>query len=99
VRGELQRLKVEGGFDSVAVVLMHSYACPESELQIGDIARELGYSQVSLSHQIMRRVKLVKRGQTCCVDAYLNPHIYRYITGFKEGFDSQLLQRVQVFFM
>lgn len=78
---------------------MHSYACPESELRIGEIAKKIGFSQVSLSHQIMQRIKLVKRGQTCCVDAYLNPHIYRYIQGFKQGFDEKLLERVQVFFM
>jgi 5-oxoprolinase (ATP-hydrolysing) len=68
-------------------------------VRIGKIAKELGFKQVSLSHEIMSRVKLVKRGQTCCVDAYLNPHIQRYIEGFKEGFDSELLKRVQVFFM
>lgn len=71
---ELLRLKEKEGFDSVAVVLMHSYACPEHELKIGEIAKKVGFSQVSLSHQIMQRIKLVKRGQTCCVDAYLNPH-------------------------
>ena len=53
---------------------MHSYACPEHEIRIGELARKVGFSQVSLSHQIMQRIKLVKRGQTCCVDAYLNPH-------------------------
>jgi|LauGreDrversion4_2_1035121.scaffolds.fasta_scaffold63544_3 hypothetical protein len=53
----------------------------------------------------MQRIKLVKRGQTCCVDAYLNPHsntnvvvnytiVYRYIQGFKKGFDDYLLERV-----
>lgn len=60
VRRELTRLRTH--FDSLAVVLMHSYACPQSELAIGVIAKELGFSQISLSHQIMQRVKLVKRG-------------------------------------
>jgi 5-oxoprolinase (ATP-hydrolysing) len=47
----------------------------------------------------MQRVKIVKRGQTCCVDAYLNPHIIRYLDGFIAGFDENLLKDVQVFFM
>ena len=74
VERDLVKLHKEGTFDSVAVVLMHSFACPENELKIGEIARKVGFTQVSLSHQIMQRIKLVKRGQTCCVDAYLNPH-------------------------
>ncbi len=88
VEEQLYKLHNEQKFDSLAVVLMHSYACPENELKIGEIARKIGFSQVSVSHQIMQRIKLVKRGQTCCVDAYLNPHIYRYIQGFKQGFDD-----------
>jgi len=74
VERDLKMLKHEKGIDSVAVVLMHSYACSENELLIGELAKQIGFSQVSLSHQIMQRIKLVKRGQTCCVDAYLNPH-------------------------
>jgi 5-oxoprolinase (ATP-hydrolysing) len=62
VETELNKLHKDLKFDSLAVVLMHSYACPESELKIGEIARKVGFSQVSLSHQIMQRIKLVKRG-------------------------------------
>ncbi len=62
VETELIKLHKDLKFDSLAVVLMHSYACPESELKIGEIARKVGFSQVSLSHQIMQRIKLVKRG-------------------------------------
>jgi 5-oxoprolinase (ATP-hydrolysing) len=61
---------------------MHSYAFDEHELKVAEIARKVGFSQVSISSKIMKRVKLVKRGQTCCVDAYLNPHIQRYLHGF-----------------
>jgi 5-oxoprolinase (ATP-hydrolysing) len=70
---------------------MHSYAFDQHERQIEDLARELGFTQVSTSSQIMQRVKLVKRGQTCCVDAYLNPHIFRYLGGFTSGFAEELL--------
>lgn len=78
---------------------MHSYAYPEMEVQIENIAREVGFKQISISSKVMPRVKLVERGQTCCVDAYLNPHIFRYLASFVKGFDDQLYGRVQVFFM
>ena len=50
VESELKRLHQEKGFDSVAVVLMHSFACPDNELKIGEIAKKIGFSQISLSH-------------------------------------------------
>jgi 5-oxoprolinase (ATP-hydrolysing) len=100
VRGQLKALKEEDpGITSLAIVLMHSYAFDAHEKQIEAIAREMGFSQVSLSSMIMQRVKLVKRGQTCCVDAYLNPHIFRYLEGFTSGFAEELLRTTQVFFM
>lgn len=78
IRDELLRLKNELGFNSVAIVLMHSYSYDTHELQVAEIARSIGIAQVSLSSEIMKRVKLVNRGQTCCVDAYLNPHSIFY---------------------
>ena len=66
----------------MAIVLMHSYAFQEQEEQIERVAREVGFEQISLSSKVMPRVKLVERGQTCCVDAYLNPHIFRYLASF-----------------
>ncbi len=53
VESDLIRLNKEGKFESVAVVLMHSFACPENELKIGELAKKVGFSQISLSHQIM----------------------------------------------
>ena len=66
------------GVRSLAVVLMHAYAWPEHELAIGRLANRLGFTQVSLSSQVMPRVKLVARGDTTMVDAYLNPHLPKY---------------------
>lgn len=94
----MKELRAKTDIQSVAVVLMHSYAMPDHELEMGKLAKELGFTQISLSHQIMSRVKLVQRGQTCCVDAYLNPHIHRYLNGFVAGFDEHISQ-VKVFFM
>jgi len=73
---------------------MHSYAFPDQEEKLEKIAREVGFEQISLSSKVMPRIKLVERGQTCCVDAYLNPHIFRYLTSFVQGFDDQLYKRV-----
>ena len=77
-------VELKNGTDvtSLSVVLMHSYAFSDHEEKIFELAKEVGFSQISLSSKIMQRVKLVKRGQTCCVDAYLNPHIFRYLEGF-----------------
>ncbi|XP_001361023.3 5-oxoprolinase [Drosophila pseudoobscura] len=86
------------GVSSVAVVLAHSYACPVHELQIGAIARQLGFSHVTLSHQAMPMCRVVARGYTACAEAYLTPHVDRYLASFKSGFDNQLAG-VDVLFM
>ena len=78
------------GIRSLAVVLMHAYAWPDHELAIGRLARQLGFTQVSLSSQVIPRVKLVARGDTTMVDAYLNPHIRRYLESFRQGFSDHL---------
>ena len=78
------------GITSLAVVFMHAYACPRHEEQVGQLALELGFSQVSLSSQVMPMVKLVPRGDTTLVDSYLTPHIQLYIESFKQGFKDGL---------
>jgi 5-oxoprolinase (ATP-hydrolysing) len=67
------------GFRSVAVVCMHGYRYPAHEARIGEIARGLGFRQVSESHATSPLMKLVSRGDTTCVDAYLSPVIARYV--------------------
>ncbi|WP_330204073.1 hydantoinase B/oxoprolinase family protein [Cyanobacterium sp. DS4] len=67
------------GFRSCAIVLLHSYRYPDHELQIGAIASKIGYTQISLSHQTSNLMKLVSRGDTTVVDAYLSPVLRRYI--------------------
>jgi 5-oxoprolinase (ATP-hydrolysing) len=78
------------GIRSLAVVCMHSYAVYDHELLIGRIARDIGFSQISLSHQVMPQVKIVPRGDTCLVDAYLTPHIQSYLSSFQSGFSDKL---------
>ena len=77
------------GIRSVAVVFMHAYAWPDHELAVGELAEEIGFTQVSLSCRVMPRVKLVARGDTTMVDAYLNPHIRNYLENFTTGFSGE----------
>ena len=63
------------------------------------MAAELGFTQVSLSSRVMPMVKMVPRGLTTCIDAYLTPVINSYLRSFKSGFDSGLAQNVRVSFM
>ncbi|XP_078482471.1 5-oxoprolinase [Ciona intestinalis] len=86
------------GIKSIAVALMHSYTCADHELKVGEIATELGFTQVSLSSKVMSMAKLVPRGFTACVDAYLTPSIKKYLAGFQSGFDKNL-KNVQLLFM
>jgi len=78
------------GIESLAVVLIHAYAWPEHELLIGELAREIGFKQISLSAQVMAMVKMVPRGDTAMVDAYLTPHILAYLESFRQGFKDGL---------
>ncbi len=69
----------DAGFDSVAIVLMHGYRHTRHEERLGVIARELGFTQVSVSHEVSPLMKLVSRGDTTVVDAYLSPILRRYV--------------------
>ncbi|MCK5915885.1 MAG: 5-oxoprolinase, partial [Deltaproteobacteria bacterium] len=89
LRTELKVLKKQG-IESLAIVLMHAYAWPGHEILLGELAREAGFKQVSLSSEVMAMVKLVPRGDTAMVDAYLTPHIQAYLKSFREGFKDGL---------
>ena len=67
------------GLRSLAVVFMHGYRYHENEIKVADIAREIGFTQVSVSHDISPMMKLVARGDTTVVDAYLSPILRRYV--------------------
>ena len=82
---DLENAKIEleaafkAGIRSAAIVLMHAYRYPEHELELGILSREIGFTQVSLSHQASPLIKLVSRGETTVVDAYLSPVLRRYV--------------------
>jgi 5-oxoprolinase (ATP-hydrolysing) len=67
------------GIRSVAIALMHGYRYPEHELKLCEIAQRIGFSQISVSHRVSPLMKLVSRGDTTVVDAYLSPILRRYV--------------------
>lgn len=89
----------DAGIRSVAVVLLHGYLVDRHERRLGELAREIGFPQVSLSSEVMPMVKMVPRGFTTCADAYLSPRIAAYLDSFCTGFDASLRHRVQLHFM
>jgi 5-oxoprolinase (ATP-hydrolysing) len=78
VRAELERAKADG-INAVAVVLMHAYRYSDHEQRVAALARELGFPQVSASHEVSPLIKLVGRGDTTVVDSYLSPILRRYV--------------------
>jgi 5-oxoprolinase (ATP-hydrolysing) len=77
-RGDL-RAAYDAGIRSAAIVLLHGYRYPEHENRLAALAREIGFTQISVSHQVSPLMKLVSRGDTTVVDAYLSPILRRYV--------------------
>ena len=75
---DLKRIR-ETGIDAVAIALMHGWKFTEHERRLAVIARELGFTQISVSHEVAPLIKLVGRGDTTVVDAYLSPILRRYV--------------------
>ncbi len=88
---ELQAAAAEG-FRSCAIVLMHGYRYTLHEARAAELARAAGFTQVSVSHEASPMMKLVARGDTTVVDAYLSPILRRYVAQVAgELPDTQLL--------
>ncbi len=77
-RADLQAAYADG-IRSCAIAFLHSYRYPQHEQKIAALAREIGFTQISVSSQISPLIKLVSRGDTTVVDAYLSPILRRYI--------------------
>ncbi len=69
------------GFRSIAIVFMHGYRFPEHESKVEALAEKIGFTQISVSHRVSPLMKLVGRGDTTVVDAYLSPILRRYVEG------------------
>ena len=78
VRATLEALSADG-YGSLAIVFMHAWKYPAHEARVAALAREMGFAQVSVSHEVSPLVKLVGRGDTTVVDAYLTPILRRYV--------------------
>lgn len=78
VRSDLQAAFAQG-IRSIAIVFMHSWRSPEHEVTVAKIASEIGFTQISVSHEVSPLMKLVGRGDTTVVDAYLSPILRRYV--------------------
>ncbi|KAI1087143.1 Hydantoinase B/oxoprolinase-domain-containing protein [Rostrohypoxylon terebratum] len=88
-RNSLRRL-FEKGYRSICICLAHSYSFPDHENTIRDLAKEVGFTSVSASSNLIPMIKLISRGMSATADAYLTPEIKRYITNFKGGFKDGL---------
>ena len=88
VRRDLEAAKADG-IAAVAIVFMHAYRYPEHERQVAALAREMGFAQVSVSHEVSPLIKLVGRGDTTVVDAYLSPILRRYVAQVDKDLDAR----------
>ncbi|MCP4047421.1 MAG: 5-oxoprolinase, partial [Gammaproteobacteria bacterium] len=93
----------DSGIRAVAVAFIHGYRFNEHELIAGEICRQIGFTQISLSHVASPLIKLVSRGDTTVVDAYLSPILRRYVQqvadelGIGDGVNNR--QSPQLMFM
>jgi 5-oxoprolinase (ATP-hydrolysing) len=78
VRRDLAAVRASG-IRSLAIVFMHGYRFPAHEARVAELAREAGFEQVSASHEVSPLMKIVSRGDTTVVDAYLSPILRRYV--------------------
>ncbi|PZU15212.1 MAG: 5-oxoprolinase [Sphingobium sp.] len=79
------RAAFDRGLRAVAIVLMHSYRHPAHERRLGAIAAEIGFTQISMSHDVAPLIKLVGRGDTTLADANLSPVLRAYVDGLEEA--------------
>lgn len=84
------RAVYDSGIRSIAIVLIHSYTFPDHENKIKAVAERIGFTQISLSSEVMPMIRAVPRGGTTCVDAYLTPVIKTYLSSFSRGFMNNL---------
>jgi len=73
------------GFKSIAIVLMHGYRHQSHEKQVSTIAKKIGFEQISVSHRVSPLMKIIPRGDTTVVDAYLSPILRRYVNQVKSA--------------
>jgi 5-oxoprolinase (ATP-hydrolysing) len=83
------------GYRSVAICLMHGYRYTQNERALKLIAEEIGFTQISVSHEVSPLMKFVSRGDTTVVDAYLSPILRRYVDQVQSALGDVRLQFMQ----
>ena len=91
---ELEGIKADG-IDSIAITLIHAWKYEDHEKSAAELVRSMGFKQVSVSHEVSPLVKLIGRGDTTVVDAYLSPILRRYV----EQVSSELGEGPNLMFM
>ena len=86
------------GIHSCAIVLIHGYLYPQQEKAIAEIAQEIGFTQISVSHQVSNLIKMVSRGDTTVVDAYLSPILKEYVAKIEENLYNPSQPKPQLMF-
>lgn len=87
------------GIRSCAISFMHAYRYPDCERQVAQIAREIGFTQISVSHEVSPLMKLVSRGDTTVVDAYLSPILRRYVDRVASELNGDGKNQIKLMFM
>ncbi|NEQ97813.1 MAG: 5-oxoprolinase, partial [Cyanothece sp. SIO2G6] len=77
----------DSGIRACAIALLHSYRYPRHEQQLAELVEAIGFSQISVSHHVSPLIKLVSRGDTTVVDAYLSPILRRYVDRITQELD------------
>jgi len=78
------------GFLACAVVFVHGYRHREHEAEAAALARDAGFAQVSVSHEVSPLMKMVSRGDTTVADAYLTPILRRYVDRVASAFEGEM---------
>ena len=87
------------GYRSIAIVFLHGYRFHEHENQVKQIAESIGFKQISVSHKVSPLMKIVSRGDTTVVDAYLSPILRRYVNQVQIALGSEAEQKSRLMFM
>jgi 5-oxoprolinase (ATP-hydrolysing) len=93
-RADFLRMRSKG-YTAIAIVCLHGYRYHAHEKRLAELAREVGFAQVSVSHRVSPLVKAVGRGDTTVVDAYLSPVLRRYVNLISDQLDGARLMFMQ----
>ncbi|MAR79678.1 MAG: hypothetical protein CMM18_05565, partial [Rhodospirillaceae bacterium] len=94
IKNDLLKL-FNDGINSLAIVFMHGYKYTQHEIKVAEIASKIGFNQISCSHVISSTIKIINRGDTSVLDAYLSPIIYNYTSSLKSKFPKTKLMFMQ----